>query len=359
MLRIVRRESRTAADTSVSRDFISTTSAASMATSAPAPIAMPRSARVRAGASLMPSPTMATRPCFWSCRITASLPSGRTPATTRSTPASAPMAFAVRSLSPVSITTCRPMLCSSRTASAESALIGSATAITPSSAPSRAKNSGVRPASASFSASCRSAAGSSVCPSMNVPEPPSRRAPSSMASTPLPGSARNPSTGGGAIPSACARRRIALASGCSEYCSSAAAKRSSSAFPIPSAGNRSVTSGSPAVMVPVLSSATMSSLPASSWETAVLKRMPFFAPMPLPTMIATGVASPSAQGQEITSTAMARAIEKVKLFPPSSQTPSVSSATPITAGTNTAETRSAIRARGALVAAASLTMRMI
>ena len=42
--------------------FISTTSAASMATSAPAPMAMPVSARVRAGASLMPSPTMATCP---------------------------------------------------------------------------------------------------------------------------------------------------------------------------------------------------------------------------------------------------------------------------------------------------------
>ena len=33
-----------------------------MATSAPAPMAMPMSARVRAGASLMPSPTMATLP---------------------------------------------------------------------------------------------------------------------------------------------------------------------------------------------------------------------------------------------------------------------------------------------------------
>ena len=58
--------------------------------------------------------------------------------------------------------------------------------------------------------------------------------------------------------------------------------------------------------VPVLSSTTICALPASSSETAVLKRMPFFAPTPFPTMIATGVASPSAQGQEMTSTAMAR-----------------------------------------------------
>ena len=69
----------------------------------------------------------------------------------------------------------------------------------------------------------------------------------------------------------------------------------------------SVTRGSPLVIVPVLSSATIWTLPVSSSETAVLKRMPFFAPMPLPTMIATGVARPSAHGQLMTSTEMPRA----------------------------------------------------
>ena len=48
----------------------------------PAPMAIPMSARVRAGASLMPSPTMATLPRCLSSRITLSLPSGRTPAMT-------------------------------------------------------------------------------------------------------------------------------------------------------------------------------------------------------------------------------------------------------------------------------------
>ena len=62
MLRSVARLSRMAAGTSLRRLFISTTSAASMATSVPAPMAMPMSARVSAGASLMPSPTMATLP---------------------------------------------------------------------------------------------------------------------------------------------------------------------------------------------------------------------------------------------------------------------------------------------------------
>ena len=70
---------------------------------------------------------------------------------------------------------------------------------------------------------------------------------------------------------------------------------------------RSVTAGSPRVRVPVLSSTTTSVLPAVSRAAAVLKRMPCFAPTPLPTMMATGVASPREQGQEITSTLMARA----------------------------------------------------
>ena len=64
MLRMVARLSLTAPETSVSFEFIKTTSALSMATSVPAPIAMPMSALVSAGASLMPSPTMATLPRF-------------------------------------------------------------------------------------------------------------------------------------------------------------------------------------------------------------------------------------------------------------------------------------------------------
>ena len=80
-----------------------------MAMSVPAPMAIPISALVSAGASLIPSPTMATFPCSFKERITLSFPSGRTPAITSSTPAWAPMALAVCSLSPVSITTRIPM----------------------------------------------------------------------------------------------------------------------------------------------------------------------------------------------------------------------------------------------------------
>ena len=112
-------------------------------------------------------------------------------------------------------------------------------------------------------------------------------------------------------------------------------------------------------MVPVLSSATICTFPVSSRDTAVLNRMPFRAPTPLPTIIATGVASPNAQGQLMTSTEMPRARAKAVPCPSSSHTSVVTTAMEITMGTNTPDTRSAILAMGALVAAASLTMRMI
>ena len=53
----------------------------SMATSVPVPMAMPTLACASAGASLMPSPAMATTlPCACSLRMTSSFPSGRTSA---------------------------------------------------------------------------------------------------------------------------------------------------------------------------------------------------------------------------------------------------------------------------------------
>ena len=73
---------------------------------------------------------------------------------TSSTPACLPIAFAVRSLSPVSMTTRMPMFCSSRTACGLSSLITSATAITPSNFPSRLKYRGVLPASLQVCACC-------------------------------------------------------------------------------------------------------------------------------------------------------------------------------------------------------------
>ncbi len=152
---------------------------------------------------------------------------------------------------------------------------------------------------------------------------------------------------------------MARASGCSLGASSVAAVRRSSSSVQPSAGRISVTRGFPSVTVPVLSSTTVRTRPAPSSEDAVLKRMPWRAASPLPTMMATGVARPSAQGQLMTRTLMARASAKPKPSPARSQPQQVMSAMSMTAGTKMAETRSAILAMGALVAEASSTMWMI
>ena len=121
----------------------------------------------------------------------------------------------------------------------------------------------------------------------------------------------------------------------------------------------SVTRGFPFVIVPVLSRTTISVLPAISRAAEVLKRIPFRAPLPLATIIATGVARPRAQGQLITSTATARVRAVPVSEPVKNHTAKVMTEIAITTGTKIPETLSAIFAAGALVAAASLTMRII
>ena len=112
-------------------------------------------------------------------------------------------------------------------------------------------------------------------------------------------------------------------------------------------------------MVPVLSSTTIWVRPVSSRDTAFLKSMPFLAPIPLPTIMATGVASPRAHGQLMTSTEIPLASAKPMVCPARSQTIIVTMAMAMTAGTNTPDTLSATLAIGALVAAASLTICII
>ena len=112
-------------------------------------------------------------------------------------------------------------------------------------------------------------------------------------------------------------------------------------------------------MVPVLSSATTLTFPASSRETAVLNKIPCFAPTPFPTIIATGVANPRAQGQLMTNTEMPLARANPMLSPANNQIKIVTVAMLMTTGTNTPDTLSAIFAMGAFVAAASLTILII
>ncbi len=222
------------------------------------------------------------------------------------------------------------MFCSSLIACAESSFIVSATAIIPRSFPSAAKKSGVLPSAANAAARLCSSSGTVILPLMNFALPAIIFLPFTVPCSPFPGRARKSCTvmeeasslapAVSVLPltnslfaeplpaSRCAAYAVtAFASGCSEPASRAAARVTSCSSDTPSAGRRSVTFGSPDVMVPVLSSAIICMLPVSCKDCAVLKRMPFFAPSPLPTIIATGVASPRAQGQETTSTQILRA----------------------------------------------------
>ena len=110
----------------------------------------------------------------------------------------------------------------------------------------------------------------------------------------------------------------------------------------------------PLVIVPVLSKTTVSVFFNLSRLSALLKRMPFFAPMPIPTVIATGVASPSAQGQEITSTQIPFEKAVTKSLEIMNHTANVIIAMTIITGTKMPEILSASLAIGALVAPASL-----
>ena len=146
-------------------------------------------------------------------------------------------------------------------------------------------------------------------------------------------------------------------SGCSLFASRLAATFNN--FSSLSSAYMSVTRGFPSVSVPVLSSTTTSVFPHASRAAAVLNKIPCFAPSPLPTMIATGVARPNAQGQLMTSTLTARARAKPASAPAASHTIPVPTAKTMTAGTKMPDTLSASFAAGAFVAAAFSTISII
>ncbi len=95
---------------------------------------------------------------------------------------------------------------------------------------------------------------------------------------------------------------MACARGCSDDFSTLAASRSNSASPSTPLTITSVNSGLPLVIVPVLSNTMASSLCAVSRASAERIRMPFSAPLPVPTIMDVGVARPSAQGQAMINT---------------------------------------------------------
>ena len=149
-------------------------------------------------------------------------------------------------------------------------------------------------------------------------------------------------------------RTIAAASGCSDSRSTAATRASSSSSSRPSV-TTSVTSGSPLVRVPVLSITTVSMRAEVSRAVAFLNSTPRLAPRPVPTMIAVGVASPSASGQVMTTTVIANSSAVCTPAPTSHHTRKVP--TPPISATSTSQNaaRSASRCPGALEFWASCT----
>src|SRR5665647_301377 len=103
----------------------------------------------------------------------------------------------------------------------------------------------------------------------------------------------------------------------------------------PSLGTTSVSAGLPIVMVPVLSRTTVSSLCAVSRASAERIRIPAVAPLPVPTVIESGVASPRAQGHAMirTETPATRAKMITGGGPIRAQVTNVQMAMMITAGT--------------------------
>ncbi len=143
--------------------------------------------------------------------------------------------------------------------------------------------------------------------------------PSTVARTPLPVIESNVITRASSMPRSLAPATMALASGCSLSTSAEATRRSSSVSSWPPTGTTSVSSGLPRVMVPVLSSTTVSSLWAVSSASASLMSTPFCAPLPVPTMIDSGVASPSAHGHAMTSTVTAATTARDRFGPTTNQ----------------------------------------
>ena len=115
----------------------------------------------------------------------------------------------------------------------------------------------------------------------------------------------------------------------------------------------------PVVTVPVLSSTTTSTVLVDSSASGPLIRMPSWAPRPVPTIRAVGVARPSAHGQAMINTATAAANAAVEPAPAPSQKPRVATEIVMTMGTKTPEIRSASRWAWALPVWASSTSRAI
>ena len=196
--------------------FTSVTWALDIATSVPVPIAMPTSAPANAGASLIPSPAMATLwPLACSARTRSILSCGRTSPWTSSMPSVRATALAVVTPSPVAMTIFKPAACRDAMASPVVALMGSDTAISPANAPSTARYMTLAPDARSASADDARLDASTPTSCIKAVLPIASEAPPTLPRTPMPVADSKPS----GVSSGSSRRRasatIASASGCS------------------------------------------------------------------------------------------------------------------------------------------------
>mmetsp|Transcript_1164 Transcript_1164/g.4285 ORF Transcript_1164/g.4285 Transcript_1164/m.4285 type:complete len:455 (+) Transcript_1164:2769-4133(+) len=172
-------------------------------------------------------------------------------------------------------------------------------------------------------------------------------------------------------------KTMAFPSGCSELFSATAAIFNSCASSIPTfvpgAQKTSTTLGLPSVNVPVLSKHTTVTSCAISSGSPPLIKIPSFAPTPVPTMTAVGVAKPKAHGHAMTNTVTKNTKQNtnspsssvhdfgtdVVAFTAMSQKMKDKNASATTDGTKTAEILSALACIGALLVCASSTKRTI
>ena len=218
-------------------------------------------------------------------------------------PSSAATVSATDGASPVIITTWMPTACSAATVSRDSGRISSATLSAPATCRSTSTCSTVAP-SASHSARC--GRGIRPCWASRYGPPTSTTLPSTVAFTPTAGADEKSVTIGTGSCRDWAAARMAFANGCSENDSAAAASASTSSSLCPSLVCRPVTAGSPLVRVPVLSKSTVSTVRIDSSASRSLIRTPPLAARSVAIETTNGIARPSACGQAMTSTVMAR-----------------------------------------------------
>ena len=191
-----------------------TTSPESIAISLPAPIATPREADVRAGASFIPSPTMHTFPSALSEFIIFALSLGFMFAMTLSIPTRFAMLFAVVSLSPLSIYTLIPNSFNLDIASILSSFNSSSIAMIPSNV-FWATNIGVFPSLDRLSILDRVSFSIETSWDIKSTLPINVSMPLTLALTPLPDKASKSFISSGAILFDLAYLTIAWARGCS------------------------------------------------------------------------------------------------------------------------------------------------